>query len=62
MKMLDKLSALIETKKIIAILIVTVFCIMALRGDIGSEQFMTVATVIITFYFTQSSLKNKTIE
>ena len=57
MKFLTKLIQLLEVKKLIALIVVIVFCIMALRGDIGSEQFMTVLTMIVSFYFMQSSLR-----
>ena len=30
---------------------------MSLKGDIGSEQFMTVLTMIVSFYFMQSSIR-----
>ena len=57
MKLLEKVTQLLEVKKLIALIVVIVFCIMALRGDIGSEQFMTVLTMIVSFYFMQSSIR-----
>ena len=57
MKLLEKATQLLEVKKLIALIVVIVFCIMALRGDIGSEQFMTVLTMIVSFYFMQSSIR-----
>lgn len=56
--MLEKLEKLLEVKKIIALLIVSVFCILSFKGDITPDNFNTVAVMIVTFYFTQSSLKN----
>lgn len=56
--MLDKLSKLIEVRKLIALMVVIVFCVLSFKGDISPDMFNTVAVMIITFYFTQSSLKN----
>lgn len=55
--MLNKLITLLEVKKLIALIVVIVFCVMALRGDIDTNQFMTVLTMIVSFYFMQSSLR-----
>lgn len=57
--MLKKLGDLIGIKKIIALLITIVFCIMALRKDISSEQSMTIITVVISFYFAKGYSENK---
>ena len=57
--MLRKLGDLIGIKKIIALLITIVFCIMALRKDISSEQSMTIITVVISFYFAKGYSENK---
>lgn len=55
--MLNKLIKLLEVKKLIALVVVVVFCIMSLRGDIDKNEFMTVLTMIVSFYFMQSSLR-----
>lgn len=57
MKILDKLASLIEVKKLIALTVMIVFCIMALKGEIDTNQFMTVLTMIVSFYFMQSTLR-----
>lgn len=56
-KFTDKLINLFEVKKIIALMIITVFCILSLKGDIEKEQFTTVAIMIVSFYFGQSTVK-----
>ena len=38
-KFADKLINLFEVKKIIALMIITVFCILSAKGDIAEEQF-----------------------
>lgn len=57
--MLDKLKNLINVKSIVTILITIIFCILSLKNYINSEQFLTIFTVIISFYFgTQYEKKN----
>lgn len=58
-ELITKLTKLIEVKKIIAIIMVIIFSILALRGDIATEQTMTIITMIITYYFTQSIEKER---
>ena len=56
-KFVDKLINLFEVKKIIALMIITVFCILSVKRIIGKEQFTTVAIMIVSFYFGQSTVK-----
>ena len=56
-KFADKLINLFEVKKIIALMIITVFCILSAKGDIAEGQFTTVAIMIVSFYFGQSTVK-----
>ena len=48
--MLDKLKNLIDVKSIITILLTVVFCILTLKRII-SQEFLTIYTTIIAFYF-----------
>lgn len=56
-KLTTKLTSLIEVKKIIALLVITVFCILSAREVVNTEQFTTVAIMIVSFYFGQSTVK-----
>lgn len=57
--MKEKLAKLINVKSIITILLTIVFSYLSISGDIQPDQFMTVFTVIISFYFgTQAVEKN----
>ena len=57
--MLDKLKNLVTVKSIVTILLTLVFCILSLKNNINAEQFLTIFTVIISFYFgTQYEKKN----
>lgn len=49
--LLQRLSRLLCVKSIVALVMSVVFSLLALRGDIQPQEFMTVFTVIIAFYF-----------
>ena len=46
----NRLARLLCVKSLVTLLLTAVFAIMTLRGEV-SEDFMTVYTVIIAFYF-----------
>ena len=48
--LLHRLARLLCVKSLITLLLTAVFAVMALRGEV-SQDFMTVYTVIIAFYF-----------
>lgn len=48
---MKQLLNLLKVKSIITILITIVFCILALKNVISGEQFLTIFSVIISFYF-----------
>lgn len=49
--MKERITRLLCVKSIVTILLTAVFAALALLGRIETEQFMTVFTVIIAFYF-----------
>jgi len=51
------LKELLQIKKIIAFLTTVVFCILSVRGLLSSTEFLSVFTLIIGFYFGQSSVR-----
>ena len=56
--MLQNLANLIKVKTIVTLLVTIVFCYMAITGAIAAELFMTVFTMIVSFYFgTQAEKK-----
>lgn len=58
MKLKERLAKLIDVKSIMTLLLTGVFCILALTDVISGEQFLTVFTVIVGFYFgTQATKK-----
>lgn len=60
MKLKDKLAKLIDVKSIMTLLLTGVFCILALTEVISGEQFLTVFTVIVGFYFGTQATKKTT--
>lgn len=53
------LSALIKVKSLVTLALTAVFCILACAGAITGEQFLTIFTVVIGFYFGTQSAKTQ---
>ena len=49
--MKERITRLLCVKSIVTILLTAVFAALALTGRVETDQFMTVFTVIIAFYF-----------
>lgn len=49
--MKEKLAKLINVKSIVTIVLTVVFAALAVRGDITAEQYLTIFTTVIAFYF-----------
>lgn len=49
--MKQKLAKLIDVKSIVTILLTIVFGVMSALGRIEGDQFLTIYTVVISFYF-----------
>ena len=60
---INNLAALIKVKTIVTLALTAVFCFLSAVGVIAEELFMTVYTVVISFYFgTQYGKKAKKTE
>ena len=60
-KMKAKLAKLIDLKSIVTLVLTLVFCVLTIMGVIGSMEFMSIFTMVMTFYFcTQSQKKPDT--
>lgn len=56
--MLERLAKLIDVKSISTLTMVGVFAFLSVTGEISAEQFLTIFTTVIAFYFgTQASKK-----
>lgn len=54
-----RIGNLLTVKSIVTIMLAVVFSILALNGVVSSEQYMTIFSVVIGFYFgTQYDKKN----
>lgn len=49
--MREKLSKLLEVKSIVTLLLSATFSVLTLQGKISGQEFLTVFTVVISFYF-----------
>ena len=57
---IKRLANLLTIKSLVTVIATAVFSVLALRGDITGEQFLTIFTVIIAFYFgTQATKETK---
>ena len=54
-----KITKLIDVKSIVTLLLTLVFCILSLTHYIDDEQFISIFTVIIAFYFGVQYEKHK---
>lgn len=54
----EKLIKLLDVKSVVTLTMTIVFAVLSLRGKITSEQFLTVFTVVISFYFGTQYRKN----
>lgn len=57
--MKNKLSNLINVKSIVTIVLTVIFSILSLKGVITGNDFLTVFTVIIAFYFGTQKQKDE---
>jgi len=49
--MRKQLAKLIDVKSLVTLTLTAVFAALALRGDLTAEHFLTIFTVVISFYF-----------
>lgn len=56
--MKNKLAKLIDVKSIVTLVLTAVFAALSLTGKLSAEQFQTVFTVVISFYFGTQYQKN----
>ena len=57
--MLKNFAKLIDVKSIVTLIMTAVFAVLSLKGQISAEQFQTVFTVVISFYFGTQYQKGK---
>lgn len=58
--MKSRLDKLLSIKSLVTLAMTGVFCILTLRQDISGQEFVTIFTTVIAFYFgTQSAKKEE---
>ena len=57
--MKNKLAKLIDVKSIVTIVMTVVFSRLAVKGTVSADQFITVFTTVIAFYFGTQHAKDK---
>lgn len=56
---LKRLQRLIDVKSIVTLALTVVFSVLQFKGQVDAEQFLTVFTVIISFYFGTQAVKKQ---
>lgn len=51
MEILKNFAALIKVKTIVTLVVIAIFAVLALRGDISADNVMIVVSTVIAFYF-----------
>lgn len=51
MEFLKNLAALVKVKTIVTLTVISVFAVLALRGDIGADNVMVIVSTVVAFYF-----------
>ena len=49
--MLKNIAALIKVKTIVTMVVMAVFVILSLRGDISADNAMIIISMVVSFYF-----------
>lgn len=57
--MFQKFAKLIDVKSLVTLFLTFIFGVLALKGSVTADQFLTVFTTIIAFYFGTQYQKNK---
>ena len=50
-EILRRIAELFKVKTIVTFMVVTVFTILALRGDIQADNVMIIVSMVVSFYF-----------
>ena len=55
----SRLARFIDVKSVVTLILAGVFSYLSVMGKISGQEFLTVFTVVISFYFGTQSQKNK---
>ena len=51
MDLLKNLAALIKVKTLVTIVVIAIFAVLSLRGDISADNAMIIISMVVSFYF-----------
>lgn len=51
MGFIENLASLIKVKTIVTLVVMAVFAVLALRGDISADNAMIIISMVVSFYF-----------
>ena len=51
MEVLKNLANLIKVKTLVTLIVVTVFAVLALKGNISADNVMIIISMVVSFYF-----------
>lgn len=51
MEFIKNLSALVKVKTIVTLVVMSVFAVLSLRGDISADNAMIIISMVVSFYF-----------
>ena len=57
-EIIEKIAKLIDVKSITTLILTVVFAILSLRGVINGDQFLTIFSIVIAFYYGTQLGKN----
>ncbi len=61
--MKERIAKLLTVKSIVTVALTIVFCVLAIRGTLSGQEFLTIFTTVVAFYFgTQAEKKNSAVE
>lgn len=51
MEILKNLAALVKVKTIVTLVVIAIFAVLSLRGDITPDNVMVIVSTVVAFYF-----------
>lgn len=60
MELLKNIANLIKVKTIVTLVVIAIFAVLSLRGDISSDNVMIIISMVVSFYFGTQAEKKAT--
>lgn len=51
MKLLENMANLLKVKTLVTMVVIAVFAVLSLRGDINPDNVMIIISMVVSFYF-----------